>query len=113
MGKRAEEVLELENLDGLKDFLSHNHSVYMDVDGRSYYLTDVNSHYWRAQDTTKFNEKGHYCDCSALVPTLSEFMAVDFIDGKTVPEVFEDAVFHCSVSGVKTTPDGGEETVEE
>lgn len=108
MGKRADEVLEIADLDGLADHLSINHSVYMDVDGRSYYLTDVNSHYWRAQDTTRFNEKGHYCDCSALVPTLSEFMAVDFIDGRTIPEVIAEATFHASTPGVKVDAAGEE-----
>ena len=50
MGMKAEEKLEIA-ADELKTYLHANHSVYMDVDGRSYYLTDVNDHYWRAQDT--------------------------------------------------------------
>ena len=43
MGAKAEEKLEI-SLDELTTYLHANHSVYMDVDGASYYLTDVNNH---------------------------------------------------------------------
>lgn len=96
MGLKAEEVLDI-SLDDLSTYLRMNHSVYMDVEGASYYLTDVNEHYWRAQDTTQLNEKGHYVDASELVPTVNEFLAIAFIDGKTIPEVFDQATFYASV----------------
>ena len=95
MGLKAEEALELD-FDGLYDYLRREHSCYMVYDGKLYYLTDVNSHAWRAQDTDVLNDKGHYTDCSELVSTLGEFMGLPFIDEKTVKDVFEDATFYAS-----------------
>lgn len=95
MGVKSEEPLDLKRED-LASYLSSNHSAYMEYDGALYYLTDVNDHYWRAQDTAVLNDKGHYVDASDLVPSVSEFLAVAFLDGKTIPDVFEDAVFYAS-----------------
>ena len=44
----------------------------------------------------KLNEKGHYVDASELVPTVSEFLTLPFIDGKSVTDVFDQAVFYAS-----------------
>ena len=97
MGAKAEEKLEI-SIDELKTYLHAKHSVYMDVNGESYYLTDVNDRYWRVQDTSKLNEKGHYVDCSELVPTLSEFLDLPFGEaGKSVNQLFEEADFYASV----------------
>ena len=96
MGAKAEEKLEISQ-DNLKMYLHANHSVYMDVDGASYYLTDVNDRYWRVQDTSKFNEKGHYVDCSELVPTVSEFLGLPIDGGKSVEQLFDEATFYASV----------------
>ena len=97
MGMKAEEKLEIA-ADELKTYLHANHSVYMDVAGASYYLTDANDRYWRAQDTSKLNEKGHYVDCSELVPTLSEFLDLPFGEaGKSINQLFEEADFYASV----------------
>lgn len=96
MGMKATEALAV-TLEDLPMYLRANHSVYMDVDGVSYYLTDVNDRFWRAQDTTQLNDKGHYVDCSELMPTIGEFMALAFIDGKAIPEVFDSATFYASV----------------
>lgn len=97
MGVKAEEKLEI-SLDELKTYLHANHSVYMDVNGASYYLTDVNDRYWRVQDTSKLNEKGHYVDCSELVPTLSEFLDLPFgEEGKSVYALFDEATFYASI----------------
>ena len=82
MGTKAAEALDV-SFDELPTYLHAKHSVYMEVDGATYYLTDVNDQYWRAQDTTKLNEKGHYVDASELVPTLSEFLTLPFADGRT------------------------------
>lgn len=95
MGTKAADELEIA-LDGLKNYLHAHHSVYMEVDSTTYYLTDVNDRYWRAQDTTKFNEKGHYIDCSELVPTLSEFLALPFVEGNSISDVCDKAVFYAS-----------------
>lgn len=81
MGMKATEALAV-TLEDLPMYLRANHSVYMDVDGVSYYLTDVNDRFWRAQDTTQLNDKGHYVDCSELMPTIGEFMDLAFVDGK-------------------------------
>lgn len=95
MGIKAEEALDL-SFDDLSTYMRTKHSVYMEVDGVTYYLTDVNEHYWRAQDTTQLNEKNHYIDCSELVPTLGEFLGLPFIDGKSIEEVFDQATFYAS-----------------
>ena len=97
MGKKAEEKLDIA-IDDLRTYLHANHSVYMDVNGKSYYLTDVNDRYWRVQDTSKLNEKNHYVDCSELVPTISEFLDLPFgEDGKSINQLFNDAEFYASV----------------
>ena len=97
MGAKAEEKLDI-SIDELKTYLHAKHSVFMDVNGESYYLTDVNDRYWRVQDTSKLNEKGHFVDCSELVPTLSEFLDLPFgEEGKSVNQLFADAEFYASV----------------
>ena len=96
MGRQAEEALEL-TFDDLYTYLRANHSVYMQVGDATYYITDVNNHEWRAQDTTKLNEKGHYVDCSELVYILNEFLCLPFADGKSIKDVFDEATFYASV----------------
>ena len=96
MGAKADETLEI-TYEELPTYLHANHSVYMDVDGDLYYLTDVNDRYWRVQDTTQKNDKGHYVDCSPLVPTISEFIELPFREGKSVRDLFEEATFFASV----------------
>ena len=97
MGMKAEEKLEIV-IDDLRTYLHANHSIYMEVNGELYYLTDVNDRYWRVQDTSKLNEKGHYVDCSELVPTLSEFLDLPFGEaGKSVNQLFDEADFYASV----------------
>ena len=96
MGVKADEVLDV-TLDDLPTYLRMNHSVYMQVGEKLYYLTDVNAHYWRAQDTDKLNEKNHYVDCSELVPTVSEFLGLPIDGGKSVEQLFDEATFYASV----------------
>ena len=57
MGTKAVDALEI-SFEDMPMYLRAKHSVYMDVNGASYYLTDVNDRYWRAQDTSRKNEKG-------------------------------------------------------
>ena len=95
MGKKDVEALEI-TIDELPTYLHTNHSAYMEVADGLYYLTDVNDRYWRAQDTAQFNDKGHYVDASELVPTVSEFMTLPFVDGKSIGDVFEEATFYAS-----------------
>ena len=90
MGIKAEEALELD-FDGLYDYLRREHSCYMVHDGKLYYLTDVNSHAWRAQDTDVLNDKGHYTDCSELVSTLGEFLGLPFADATFYASVKPEA----------------------
>lgn len=96
MGVKSDEVLEI-TYDELQPYLHANHSVYMDVDGDIYYLTDVNDRYWRVQDTTQLNDKGHFVDCSPLVQTISEFLELPFHEGKAIKDLFDDATFYASV----------------
>ncbi|MGN0070315.1 MAG: CDP-alcohol phosphatidyltransferase [Atopobiaceae bacterium] len=100
MGKRATEALDI-NYDQLADYLHSHHSVYMKVGSKVYYLTDVNYEAWRAQDTSQRNDKGHYIDCSDLVDTVDEFLALPFVGGKTIKDVFDEATFYASIKGDK------------
>ena len=100
MGKRATEPLDID-YEGLVEYLHYNHSVYLRVDDKLYYLTDVNYEAWRAQDTSHRNHKNHYIDCSPLVPTLDEFLAIPFIHGKTIKEEFDHCTFYASLSDEK------------
>ena len=96
MGKKAVEELKI-SLEELPNYLRTNHAVYVEVNGDTYYLTDANDIYWRAQDTNTLNEKAHYVDCSDMVPTVSEFMDLPIIDGKTLTELYPSATFYASV----------------
>lgn len=100
MGKRATEALDI-NYDQLADYLHSHHSVYMKVGSKVFYLTDVNYEAWRAQDTSQRNDKGHYIDCSDLVDTVDEFLALPFVGGKTIKDVFDEATFYASIKGDK------------
>ncbi|MGI6032501.1 MAG: CDP-alcohol phosphatidyltransferase [Coriobacteriales bacterium] len=95
MGVQAEEPLDL-NYDEFCDYLRSQTRIFLEVDGKTYYLTHTDG-YWRAQDCSKLNEKGHFSDCSELVPTLSEFFALDWLDGKTVEDVFGKATLYASI----------------
>ena len=97
MGLKAADALAI-SFDELTTYLHKYHSVYMDVDDATYYLTDVNDRYWRVQATDQLNEKGHYVDCSDLVPTISEFLYLPFgEDKKSIKDVFDQAEFYASV----------------
>ena len=96
MGKKATEALEI-TADELANYLHANHSVYMDVANASYYITDANDRYWRVQDTSQLNDKGHYVDASELVPTLSEFLTVPVVGEASIMDVFPDATFYASI----------------
>ncbi len=100
MGKKATEALDV-NYEDLAEYLHVNHSVYMQVGSAVYYLTDVNHEAWRAQDTNRRNDKGHFVDCSELVDTVDEFLALPFVNGRTIRDVFDDATFYASVKGLK------------
>lgn len=95
MGLKAAEALTITYAE-MDNYLRANHSVYMEYGEKLYYLTDANDIYWRAQDTTVLNEKGHYTDCSILVPTVSEFLGLQIVDGKTIEQLFDDATFYAS-----------------
>ncbi|MCF0230800.1 MAG: hypothetical protein HUJ63_00665 [Enterococcus sp.] len=96
MGKCAEEVLELK-FEELGMYLRKNHSIFMQYGGKLFYLTDCNDNYWRAQDTEKLNEKGHFVDASELVPSLNEFLNIKFYENKNLKDMFEEANFFASI----------------
>ena len=98
MGKKDVEALEI-TIDELPTYLHTNHSAYMEVADGLYYLTDVNDQYWRAQDTNQFNEKGHYVDCSPLVPTIAEFLDLPFHEGKSIRDLAAEATFYAFGDG--------------
>ncbi len=97
MGRKAEEALELATIDDLVAYLRETHSAYMQTGVETYYLTDANDIYWRAQDTNELNEKDHFIDCSDLVPTLSEFIDLPFIEGESIRDVFDTSSFYASI----------------
>jgi len=96
MGIKAEEAMDI-SFDELQNYLHANHSIYMVVDGAAYYLTDANDRFYRAQRTDVLNDKGHYVDCSELVPTLSEFITLPFLNGQSIKDVFSRSKFYASV----------------
>ena len=96
MGMKSDEALDL-GYEELADYLGAKHSAYMEYADTLYYLTDVNEHYWRAQSTAEFNEKGHYTDVSELVNTVEEFLHLPFLDGKSIADVYQNATFYASV----------------
>ena len=73
MGQKAQEPIEI-TVEDLPTYLRANHSVFMDLGGKSYYLTDVNDHFWRVQDTETLNDKGHFVDLTEPVSTVGEFL---------------------------------------
>ena len=85
MGKKIDEALDIAYED-MPTYLHANHSVYMEVADGLYYLTDA-------------NEKGHYVDCSPLVPTIAEFLELPFHEGKSVRDLAEEATFYASGDG--------------
>lgn len=95
MGQKAQDPIVLEG-DELGTYLRANHSLYMDLAGASYYLTDVNDHFWRVQDVAQKNDKGHYVDISEPVATVTEFLADPVFDGKSLQEVQGEATFFAS-----------------
>lgn len=96
MGMKSKEALDLKSGE-LADYLGAKHSAYMEYEGADYYLTDVNEHYWRVQNTSELNDKGHYTDLTELVPTVGEMLGIKFLDGKSILDVFDDAKFYASV----------------
>ena len=95
MGKKADEALEI-SLEELPNYLRANHSAYMEIGDELLYLTNANDIYWRAQNTSVLNEKGHYTDCSALVPTVAEFMDLHIWKGGALRGLFSSATFYAS-----------------
>ena len=95
MGQKAQKPIDI-TVEELPTYLRTSHSVFMDLDGKSYYLTDVNDHFWRVQDTAVLNDKGHFTDVSEPVDTVDAFLSMPAIDGKSVLDVFPGAVFYAS-----------------
>ena len=96
MGVKSAEALDV-SFDELPNYLHAKHSVYMEVGGATYYLTDVNDRYWRAQDTAQFNDKGHYVDVSEPVATVSDFMRTPAIGERCIADYVGVATFYRSV----------------
>lgn len=93
MGLKVEETVTFD-YDEFVNYLRAKTRIFMDVDGSEYYLTHTDG-YWRAQDCSKLNEKDHFTDCSELVTTLAEFLELPWLEGgKSIKDVFDNAVFH-------------------
>lgn len=95
MGAMAEETVDI-GPDALDGYLRSNTRVFVKVSGDTYYVTHTDG-YWRVQDCAKLNEKGHFIDCSELVPTLHEVLHLPCIDGRTLMEVAPEAEFYESL----------------
>lgn len=96
MGVQAEGVLEVGSFDEFANYLRANTRVFMELGDKTYYLTHTDG-YWRAQDCSELNDKGHFVDCSELVSTLNELLGLAWLDGKGVEDVFADAKFYKSI----------------
>ena len=79
MGRQSDEALQLADADELVNYLMGAHCAYMQWRELTYYLTDANDIYWRAQDTNELNDKGHFPDCSELVASVREFVDLPFL----------------------------------
>lgn len=98
MGRQSDEALQVANIDELIHYLMSNHSAYMQCSELTYYLTDANDIYWRAQNTNELNEKGHFVDCSELIASVREFVDLPFLEGScSIRDVFDEATFYASV----------------
>lgn len=102
MGRQSDEALEVADVEALVNYLMGAHSVFMQYEAQTYYLTDANDIYWRAQDTNKLNEKTHFTDCSELVASVREFVDLPFIEGadgakKSIRDAFDQATFYPSI----------------
>lgn len=95
MGQKAQEPISI-TVEELPTYLRAHHSAYMDLGGKSYYLTDVNDHFWRVQDTEQLNDKGHYVDLTEPVESVDAFLEAPAVDGKTIVELFDEATFYAS-----------------
>lgn len=95
MGLKAEQEISLD-FEGLLSYLRSKTRVFMDVDGREYYVTHTDG-YWRVQDCGQLNDNGRFVDCSELVTTLPELVELPWLDGKSIHDLAEGAVFHESI----------------
>ena len=96
MGIQAQEVLEIESVDALTNYLRAQTRVFMEVEGKAYYITHTDG-YWRAQDCAVYNSKGHFTDCSELVTLVTDMISLPWLDGKSIADVFENATFYASI----------------
>ena len=95
MGMKADEAISLD-FEALLSYLRSKTRVFMDVDGHEYYITHTDG-YWRVQDCGKLNDKGHFTDCSELVPTLNEVLHLPCIGGRSLLDVADEAEFYESI----------------
>ena len=95
LAARRREKLEI-GPDTLEGYLRSNTRVFTKVNDATYYVTHTDG-YWRVQDCANLNDKGHFTDCSELVPTLNEVMNLPVFDGKSLVDVAADAEFYASV----------------
>ena len=95
MGVMAEETVEI-GPDTLDGYLRSNTRVFAKVGDATYYVTHTDG-YWRVQDCGKLNDKGHFTDCSELVPTVGEVINLPCIDGKSLLDVAAEAEFYASI----------------
>lgn len=95
MGLKAAEPLQIAP-EELPSYLSAKHAVYMDCEAGSFYLTDANENYWRVQDTSNLNDKGHYVDVTSPIARVEEFLAEPALDGRSVADLAAVATFYAS-----------------
>jgi len=95
MGVMAEEALEI-GPDGIEGYLRSHTRVFAKVDGGTYYVTHTDG-YWRVQTCDTLNDKGHFTDCSELVPTLHEVLHLPCINERSLADVAGEAQFFESI----------------
>lgn len=102
MGRQSDEVLEVADVEELITYLMGAHCAYLQYETQTYYLTDANDIYWRAQDTNVLNEKTHFTDCSELVASVREFVDLPFIESsdgskKSIRQAFDKVTIYPSI----------------
>ncbi len=95
MGVMAEDSIEI-SPDELDGYLRAKTRLFAKVGEETYYVTHTDG-YWRVQDCGKLNDKGHFTDCSELVPTVNEVLHLPCIDGKSLYDVAPIAEFFDSI----------------
>lgn len=95
MGFKTGNIVDVD-FEGFLKYLRAKTRVFIAVNGHEYHITHTDG-YWRIQDCSVLNEKGHFSDCSELVNTVCEVVELPWIEGHSLHDLYHDAVVYESV----------------